>query len=70
MEILFENKRQCAIADLLWACKDIEDVQAVIRVFGQEAEIVYNMIVAAAFDEELAKQEEFPEVMEILESLK
>jgi hypothetical protein len=70
MEIVFANKTQCAIADLLWACKTIEDVQAVIRVFGREAEVVYNMIVAAAFDAELAKQEEFPEVMEILEALK
>jgi hypothetical protein len=70
MDIMFENKRQCAIADLLWACKTIEDVQAVLRVFGREAEVVYNMIVSAAFDEELARQEEFPQVMEILEKLK
>jgi len=70
MEIVFENKTQCAIADLLWSCKTIEDVQAVIRVFGRDGEIVYSMIIAAAFDEELAKQEQFPEVMEILENLK
>ena len=70
MEIQFANNTQCAIADLLWACRTIEDVQAVIRVFGTEAEVVYNMIMAVAVDEELSKKEEFPEVMKILEGLK
>lgn len=51
MDIMFENKRQCAIADLLWAANTEQEVQAVIRVFGREAEVVYNMMVAAAFDE-------------------
>lgn len=70
MEIRFANEKQCAIADLLWAANTEQEAQAVIRVFGVEAEVVYNMIVAAAFDEELAKQEEFPEVIDILEALK
>lgn len=51
MEIRFANQKQVAIADLLWAANTQDEAQAVIRVFGKEAEIVYNMIVAAAFDE-------------------
>lgn len=51
MEIRFANQKQVAIADLLWAANTQDEARAVIRVFGKEAEIVYNMIVAAAFDE-------------------
>lgn len=70
MEIKFETRAQCAIADLMWACRTTEDVQAVRRAFGKDGEVVYNMIIAQAFDEALANEQEFPEVMEILEALK
>lgn len=51
MEIRFANEKQCAIADLLWAANTQEEAQVVIKVFGKEAEVVYNMIVAATLDE-------------------
>ena len=51
MEIRFANEKQCAIADLLWAANTQEEAQVVIKVFGPEAVVVYNMIVAATLDE-------------------
>ena len=66
MEIRFANQKQCAIADLLWAANTEQEAQAVIRVFGKEAEVVYNMIVAAAFDE----VNDVTQAAEILENLK
>lgn len=51
MEILFANKRQVEIADLLWVANSQKEVDAVIRKFGHEAVVVQQMIIAAAFDE-------------------
>lgn len=60
MEIKFSNATQCKIADLLWAAETKEDVDKIIRVFGHDARVVHNMMVAATFDEfaetELASQ--------------
>ena len=66
MEIRFANKDQCAIADLLWAAETQEEVQVVLKAFGKQAEIVYNMMVAAAFDE----VNDVSQAAEILEALK
>lgn len=66
MNIVFANQKQVAIADLLWAANTQEEAQAVIKVFGKEAEVVYNMMVAAAFDE----VNDVTQAAEILEALK
>lgn len=70
MKILFASKQQFEIANLLWAAQTITEVRAIIKSHGLDGEIVYNMILAAEFDEQTAQQTEFPMVMEILESLK
>jgi hypothetical protein len=70
MEIRFANKNQCAIADLFWVAQTQEEVNVIIKTFGSEAQIVYDMIIAAAIEEETNKQTEFPQVLEILESIK
>lgn len=51
MEIRFANAAQCKIADLIWEAQSREDVDKIIRVFGHDARVVYNMIVAASFDQ-------------------
>lgn len=51
MEIVFANKRQVEIADLLWAADSQKEVDAVIRVFGHDAIVVQQMMIAAAFDQ-------------------
>lgn len=66
MNILFENAAQVAIADLLWAAQTQEEVDVVIRVFGPQAVVVQNMLVAAALDEVT----EVDQAKEILEALK
>jgi hypothetical protein len=70
MEIRFANPEQAAIADLMWAARDLTEVQAILNVFGVAADIVYNMIIAASIDEQVAEETEFPFVLEILESVK
>ncbi len=43
-----EQKR---IADLLWTCQSQEEVNVVLRVFGIEAYIVKEMILAEVYDD-------------------
>lgn len=50
MEIKFENSLQSHIADLMWDAKDLEMVKKIIAVYGKDAEVVYNMLLAEAFD--------------------
>lgn len=66
MNIVFANKTQVAIADLMWACRTQEEVNVVIRTFGKDAVVVQQMLVAAALDEEI----DVTEAKEILENLK
>jgi hypothetical protein len=69
IEIQFANAEQAAIADMLWSCKELDEVAAILAVYPQ-AQPVYEMIVAAAIDEQVAGDTEFPQVLEILESVK
>lgn len=51
MEFELANERQHHIADLLWAAQDGNAVKAIIREYGVDAHIVFNMMMAAHFDE-------------------
>ena len=50
MEIVFGNQLQSQIADLMWNAETEEKVKEIIKVYGKNAEIVYNMILAHYFD--------------------
>jgi hypothetical protein len=50
MEIHGLNDAQRAIADMLWDCEDAHEVVNVIEAIGHEAQVVYQMILAAHFD--------------------
>lgn len=49
MQIKFANKLQVHIADLMWNA-DKEMVKKILAVYGKEGEVVYNMLLAEAFD--------------------
>ena len=51
MELKLQNKTQMAIADLLWVAQSQEEVAVILKVFGREAEVVYNLMLAASFDQ-------------------
>jgi len=38
------------IADILWNCQSQADADHIVRILGQEAEVVKAMIIAAYFD--------------------
>lgn len=50
MEIIFQNKRQVDIADLLWEAQDDQAVKKILKHYGKEAEVVHNMMVSHYLD--------------------
>lgn len=67
MEIFFPEKRLRDIADMMWSVDTLEEVQAIIDKYGHEAQVVYEMIVAAALDE---GEQDTSDAQEILNKLK
>lgn len=51
MELLLKTPNQFMIADLLWACQTAEEVGVVLKVFGQEAVTVRELMIASAIDD-------------------
>lgn len=51
MELQLQNKAQHKIADLLWVAETQQDVNSILQVFGHDARVVYEMMIAATVDE-------------------
>jgi len=60
MELRLQNKHQVKIADLLWEAQDEASVNLILKTFGHDARVVYDMMIASTMDEvddtDLAKQ--------------
>jgi hypothetical protein len=60
MELRLQNKHQVKIADLLWEAQDQASVNLILKTFGYDARVVYDMMIASTMDEvddtDLAKQ--------------
>lgn len=51
MELMLKNKEQHKIADLLWQAQSQDEVNQILRVFGHDARVVYELMIAATFDD-------------------
>jgi len=51
MELELQTPQQHAIADLLWAAQDEDDVQEIVRTYGHVAVVVRELMIAAFIDE-------------------
>jgi predicted DNA-binding protein len=51
IEINGLSKTQMQIADFLWTCESNEEVQMLIDIYGHNAIIVRDMMIAAALDD-------------------
>lgn len=51
MELQLQNEHQCKIADLLWIAQTPKEVDAILRIFGHDAQVVYEMMLASHCDE-------------------
>jgi hypothetical protein len=52
MELQLKTERQHKIADFLWQAQDQEMVNLILKTFGHDAHIVYNMMVASILDDD------------------
>jgi hypothetical protein len=51
MELRLQNKHQVKIADLLWEAQDEASVNLILKTFGHDARVVYDMMIASTMDE-------------------
>jgi hypothetical protein len=51
MELQLKTPAQVAIADLLWVAQTQEEVNVILKVFGHDARVVYELMIASAFDQ-------------------
>jgi hypothetical protein len=51
MELKLQNPTQVKIADLFWVAQTEEEVNVILKVFGHDAQVVYNMMIAASYDQ-------------------
>jgi hypothetical protein len=50
MELQLQNKHQVKIADLLWEAQDEASVSLILKTFGHDARVVYDMMIASTMD--------------------
>jgi len=53
MKIQGLSKRQRQIADLLWVAQTQDELRLIFRLYGDEARVVQNMMIAQGLDEVL-----------------
>lgn len=51
MELQLQTAAQHKIADLLWVAETQDEVNSILRVFGHDARVVYELMIAATFDD-------------------
>jgi hypothetical protein len=74
MEIRGLSPLQRDLADKIWACDSEEDIIGFIdtlpkRLRGQ-ARFVHELMILAVWDDVVKEQQEFPEVMELLDRIR
>ncbi len=51
MDLRLQNAAQAKIADMLWIAQSQKEVDSILRVFGHDARVVYEMMLAANLDQ-------------------
>lgn len=51
MELKLQTPDQVKIADLLWVAETQEEVNVILKVFGHDARVVYELMIAATYDQ-------------------
>jgi hypothetical protein len=69
MEIHGLTQFQQDLADTLWDCQDEEEIRTVIDFYGDPAYTVYQLMVAAHYDDEIQGYEDIGLAKEVLDNL-
>lgn len=69
MELRLQNQLQVKIADMLWEAESQSDVNKILRVFGHDARVVYELMIAATFDEVQDTQDACRVIQQVVDNL-
>lgn len=69
MEIHGLSPFQQELADTLWQCRDETEIQTVIQEYGNPAVTVYQLMVAAHYDDEIQSHEDIDLAKDIIDNL-
>jgi len=69
MEIHGLNPLYQTLADMMWACEGEDGVQALIREYGRPAITVYELMVAAHYDDNIQTYEDVALAQHVLDNL-
>jgi hypothetical protein len=69
MEISGLNPLYQTLADMMWLCESEDGVQALIQEYGRPAITVYQLMVAAHYDDEIQGYEDIDLAKEVLDNL-
>jgi hypothetical protein len=69
MEIHGLTQFQQDLADTLWDCQDEEEIRTVIDFYGEPAYTVYQLMIAAHYDEQIQSYEDIDLAKEVLDNL-
>ena len=69
MEISGLNPLYQTLADMMWDCEGNDQVQALIREYGRPAITVYELMVAAHYDDAIQTFEDVDLANEVIDNL-
>jgi hypothetical protein len=69
MEIHGLTQFQQDLADTLWDCENEDEIRTVIDFYGEPAITVYELMVAAHYDEQIQGYEDIGLAKEVLDNL-
>jgi len=69
MEIHGLTQFQQELADTLWDCRNEDEIRAVINEYGNPAYTVYQLMVAAHYDEQIQSHEDIDLAKEVIDNL-
>jgi hypothetical protein len=69
MEISGLNPLYQTLADMMWNCEGDDDVQALIQEYGRPAVTVYQLMVAAHYDDEIQDHNHVELAQQVIDNL-
>jgi hypothetical protein len=69
MEISGLNPLYQILADMIWSCQDNDQVQAVIAEYGRPALTVYQLMIAAHYDEQIQDYADVELAQQVIDNL-
>lgn len=63
MDLNLRTNLQCQIADMLWSCATVEEVERVVNTYGHEARAIQMLMLYTAIDQEVTEPSKETELL-------